>query len=156
MGETKIKKELRINFKHFFSSAGLWMLGILLNMLPLVYKVWNEWLSTSEEIDCLLLFWSDTDFLCINFSVAFLLFLELFFLKSDKKKTMHILGGILIFVTFLLIIAYTVACFSPGWSARMSAEFMKTVNFYTLLLIVGLGIIYFMISATEIRRKVVS
>lgn len=156
MGETKVKKKLRIDFKQFFSSAGLWMFGILLNMLPLIYKVWNAWLSTSEEIDCLLLFWSDTDFLCINFSVAFLLFLELFFLKSDKKSTMHILGGILIFVTLLLIIAYTVASFSPGWIARVSAEFMQSVNFYTLLLIVGLGIIYFVISAAEIRREVVN
>ncbi len=156
MGETKIKKKLRIDFKQFFSSAGLWMFGILLNLLPLVYKVWNVWLSTNDEIDWLLLFWSDIDFLCINFSVAFLLFLELFFIKSDKKTTMHILGGILIFVTLLLIIAYTVASFSPGWSTHVSAEFMKSVNFYTLLLIVVLGIIYFVISAAQIRKEVVN
>ena len=156
LGETKIKKKLCVDHRQFWSSAGLWFCGILLNMLPIAYKVLNVWLSSSEEIDWLLLFWGDVDFLCVNFSVAFLLFLELFFLKNDKKIINRVLGGILISVTLVLIIAYTVACFSSGWNSRVPAGFMRSANFYMLLFIVGLGIVYFFISATHFRKEVVN
>ncbi len=155
MSAAKIKKKLCFNWGQFFSALILWCCGIVLDMLPILYKVINMWLSSTQKNHWGTLFWSDIEFIYINFNVAFLLFLELFFLRKNNRKVSKVLGGILIAVTLVLIITYTIACFSIGWETHVTTEFMKTMNVFTLSFIIILGIIYFMISSSEITREVI-
>lgn len=156
---SNIRFKFDFSFKQMISSFLLWLTGITLNMLPILYKVINDWLCSSSEksIDFYeTLFWSDLDFLAINFSVSFLLLLELCFIKSSNRFINKSLQAILFFVTLVLIIIYTIATFSSGWSNHVSELFMKYINFGTLISVVCLGTIYFLVSSLKITREVIN
>lgn len=154
-----VKYRVNFSFKKMLSSLSLWLIGICINMLPILYKVIDEWFSETyrDFVDIYsTLFWSDVEFLSINFSVSFLLLLELCFVQSNFKIVNNILLFILSVVTAVLIAMYTMAVFSDGWSTHVSAVFMKSVNFWTLLSIVFLGIVYFVTSSLKITREVIN
>lgn len=155
MRETKVKIQFQVDFKKILSSFFIWMCGILINILPLFYKMLKAWFSSENNPDYFLLFWSDIDFLCINFSVAFLLLIEIYFLHLNNKKILKGLGGLLLFVTIVLIAAYTIATFAPEWTSRVSAQTMKTINIITLIFIIVMGIVYFVTVFSKVQRRVV-
>lgn len=155
MRETKVKIQFQVDFKKILSSFFIWICGILINILPLFYKILKIWFSSENNPDYFLLFWSDVDFLCINFSIAFLLLIEIYFLHLKDKKILKSLGGILLFVTIALIATYTIATFTPEWTSRVSAQTMKTINIITLIFTVVMGIVYFIAVFSKVKRKVV-
>ena len=157
MGNTvKIKQSVKFDVKHFATSFILWLIGIILNILPIGYSVVKLWLSSDVDahINYVCAFWGDIDFLCVNFGAAFLLLMEIIFLRRDYRSISNIIGCIVLAITMLLIITYTIAIFSTGWNAHVSQEFLKNANIVTLIIITVLGIIYFCISSSRKSKEV--
>ncbi|MGN8921851.1 hypothetical protein ACTNB0_12310 [Lachnospiraceae bacterium HCP28S3_F9] len=69
-----VKNRIKINWKQFLSTTGLWFVGIMINALPVVYNCLRTFLTVKQHIDIVQLFWTDQSILFINFSTGFLLF----------------------------------------------------------------------------------
>ena len=149
-----VSNRVKINWKQFLSTTGLWFVGIMINALPVVYNCLRTFLTVNEHIDIIQLFWADQSILFINFSTGFLLFLELYFMEQRYEAFSKGMGAILIAYTFILIIVYTISFFSPNWYERVSDSVNMRINIATLLMLIVLGLIVFIISSIEIKREV--
>ena len=149
-----VKNRIKINWKQFLSTTGLWFVGIMINALPVVYNCLRTFLTVKQHMDIVQLFWTDQSILFINFSTGFLLFLEIYFMEQRYETFSKGMGAILIAYTFVLIIVYTVSFFSPNWNERVGVAVNMRINIATLLVLIVLGLIVFVISSIEIKREV--
>lgn len=153
------KKENKVKFngKRFISSLGLWIVGVLLSTIPIVYKNLSIFFNADESgepFDYVKNFWIDQDFLFIGFSSGFLLFLELFFLESHYNRPIQkIIEGFLIFYTLILIIIYTISYFNSNWVSKWGEDNVLILNKMVLALLIVFGVMAFVVKAFESERK---
>lgn len=100
-----VKLKVKFDFRRFISTFLLWLVGVLLSLLPILYKNLYIFLNAEEKdqpINFINNFLMDQDFLFIGFSSGFLLFLELFFLEPYFNKTLQkVMGGFLVAYTLI-------------------------------------------------------
>lgn len=101
-------------------------------------------------------FWGDLNLVCINFIVAFLIFIELVFTEEkDNTFLLKFLKAVLIILTLVLIAIYLIAFFHPNWSVFVPLEFMKNVNISTFILILVLGTFRFLWCTLSVEKRFV-
>lgn len=163
-----LKRKIHWDHKSFFKIYSLWLIGIILNILPIILNVFKTFLTDDSNNFCFrVAFWGRLDFVSINFILAFLIFIELVFFKGTmvKENDPHwnevynkmttAIKAILLVMTGLLVFIYIVATFSSEWEEKISVNFLIYVNIITLILVFFLGTVHFLLSTmrTTIELK---
>lgn len=154
-----VKLKVKFDFRRFISTFLLWLVGVLLSLLPILYKNLYIFLNAEEKdqpINFINNFLMDQDFVFIGFSSGFLLFLELFFLEPYFNKTLQkVMGGFLIAYTLILIIFYTISYFSVNWVSRVGESRIILINGGVMLFLLAAGFLVSLGSSIEFSKRVV-
>lgn len=147
-----VKNKLNFNFSEFLIAYFLWMIGILINAIPIIYNCIKIVVANSE-LTFFQLFWSNQDFLFVGFSTVFLLLLELILLRNNanSKKFLEI---VLFFYGVILIMLYSISFFEDNITNYFSYDFIINFNKCTLILTLILGTICFIYSFISKEREV--
>lgn len=162
MSGTKVKNKVIFKTKEFFLTYSLWLIGILLNAIPPLFKVANEWLKTDvcnlKYFDFWKLFISNCEFMYVFCSVGFILMIELFFLKNRIKwRFVHnTIFWVTLLYSIILLTLYTISIFSPYWSTHITPEQTANINFISFLILFVVGTLYFVLAHTNRTRKLVN
>lgn len=147
-----VKNKLSFNFIEFFIAYFLWVFGILINAIPIIYNC-IKMLVANSELTFFQLFWTNQDFLFISFSTVFLLLLELILLRTNTnpKKLLEI---VLACYGFMLIMIYSISFFEDNITNYFSYDFIMDFNKTTLIFTFLLGTIGFIYSFISKEREV--
>lgn len=151
----QIRPRIHVNVGQFFKLVGLWIVGILINLIPIFFRCLDAYLDGMKNFDFFKFFWTDQDFLFISFSTGFLLFIELMFVGHRYKLVTKVIGGLLLLLTFSLIVLYTISFFSEKWNEHININIVMNIHMWTFFGILMLGILVFLFSATDFNRRVV-
>lgn len=151
----QVRCQVHINAGQFFKSIGLWFVGILINLIPVLFRCLDAYFDNTKDFELIKFFWTDQDFLFISFSTGFLLFIEVMFVGLKYRVVTKVIGGILLLYTFSLIIIYTISFFSEEWNEHISPNIVMDINMLTFFSILVLGFLVFLFSATDFNRRVV-
>ena len=144
-GKIQVKNRIHLNIAQFLKSTGLWCVGILINLLPILFRCLNAYLDDMNNFSFFNLFWTDQDFLFISFTTGFLLFIEVMFVGNRYKWITNVIGGILLLYTF----------FSEQWNEHINSNIVIKINICTFACIMILGVLVFLFSAIDFDRRVV-
>lgn len=160
MSSSKVKNEISFKKGDFWIAYSLWIVSILLNTIPTVYKVLNEWLnleaSSLENFNPLLEFISDYEFMYIFCSSGFILILELFFFKRriEWYTEYSAIFWVVFFYSIILLVLYTIASFNPYWSNRISVGLVANINFIAFAFLFVIGTLYFILANISTRKLI--
>lgn len=150
--KTTVKNKLNFSFGAFFIAYFLWVLGIIINAIPISFACVKMILEDSEST-FFQLFWTNQDFLFINFSVVFLLLLELILLNNNAspKKALTIIMAV---YGFVLIVLYTISSFADNITNYFTNDEIINFNKTFLGLTFLLGTIGFIYTFASKEREV--
>lgn len=135
-----MQKKYKFQWKSFFGKFALWLLGIPINIIPIVVKQINN-LEAGNFPDIATFFTyvvSDFDFLFIGISVLFILCIEGFFADDELIPIYHKFQLACLIYFVLLLIIYLILSFRADLFQSMdiltAAHYNGCVLFFTIVL----------------------
>lgn len=157
MGNKKINQKYTFNVGKFFPAYLLWIVGIIINVIPMVFVTLNEWLKTEPgaSFDFFHILISDIEFMYVFCSTAFIFLLELYFVRKTNSLLSKILTGITLLYVTPQFIMYTISHFNENWFTHVSAEFVSSFNTVSFIMLFLIGTLYFIYISTDKKQIIV-
>lgn len=155
----KLFKSLKLkkfDYKYFLSVFLLWLTSVVLNLLPIVLDLVKLLLESDVLLDFWSFFWGSKDLICLNFTISFLLFVELVFFcqESPSMGSISFFRVLFFLISFVCMITYLIALFSPKWNEKVPLNVLISINRITFLSVLGVGTLYFIfLSSVRSKRK---
>ena len=161
MSGTKVKNKYEFIADSFWLSYSLWIIGIFLNAIPIVFNVVNEWFlleeSKMKQFDFFRSIISSCDFMYVFCSVGFILIIEIFLIKNKTEwnKLHNLIFGITLIYSITLLVLFTISSFSPNWSSHISEGQIANINFISFIIMFISSTLYFVFAHIKVSRCLV-
>ena len=150
-----VKQKPHIKFDYFGKALALWLSGIGANILPVLYKMIKTWFDVQTDFDWQLILFGNIDFVSIVFGAAFLLLVEMSCFEPKRGIVKSVITILSLLITIFLLITYTILAFANNWYTRISTNFVAKINLILFVLVIIMGIIYFLFSSIERQKEVI-
>lgn len=120
----------------FIKNLFIWIVGIIISFLPIIYNEINLYLHEKPITN----FLTEKDLTFTIFNTALLLLIEAILINKIKFKKFLCL--ILIAFMLVLIIIYTISIFSDNWDSVVNDNIKIIINTTSFILLLLIGVIY--------------
>ncbi len=148
-------RKYRLQWKKFVGRLLCWILGIPINVIPIVFShiTGNTQDILSNIGDFLLLIISDLNFSFISVSVVFVLLLEGFFADEDTPPIYRQVQMVSAICFVGALVVYCVFALVPGFYSSIDLHTRKKFNLWLVALTLVLGIISnYLYSCEKVRQ----
>jgi len=132
-----------MQWQKFGRNFFLWILGIPINILPVLFKqISSVPDNTFPSIaDLLLMTLADFDFSFISISILFVLCIEGYFLDAEAPQWYRIVRIFPFLCLCVFLVVYCVLYFNPGWFYGMQQSAQITYNGFISILTIVFGLV---------------